>query len=160
MSSGINLYQALLKPMKKNKNDNSIKQFKEYLLTSPFVLWTLLFLITFLFTATHYPQQSKVSYSYNIGDVAKRDIKAPKNFFVEDKEATRLKKNEVKESVKIVYDFDSDLLNEIFLKIDAAMKAPQKLFNNAMGQDMEPAPTFAIVLDTKGPRSSSLIYKV
>jgi len=135
--------------MKKNKNENNFKQIKEFLLTSPSVLWMLLVLITLIFTVSHYPQQSKTSYSYNIGDVAQRDIKAPRNFFIEDKEATNLKKNEVKESVKIVYDFDANLLQKIYLNIDAAMKLPRELFLKADKQAREPDPTFAIVLDTK-----------
>lgn len=135
--------------MKKNKNDNNLTLVKEFFLSSPIVLWVLLILITGLFTVTHYPKESKISYSYNIGDVAKRDIKAPGNFFVEDKEATDIKKNEVKESVKIVYDFDDNLVKSISSKIDSAMKTPRDLFRKANGQDTEPDPTFAIVLDTK-----------
>ncbi|HGY11043.1 MAG TPA: HD family phosphohydrolase, partial [Desulfobacterales bacterium] len=135
--------------MKKNKTDNNIKRAKEFLSTSPYVLWMLLSIITILFTVTHYPEQSKTSYSYRIGDVAKRDIKAPKNFFVEDKEATDIKKNEVKESVKIIYDFDAALLKKISSNIDAAMKIPRELFKKADEQTLEPDPTFAIVLATK-----------
>jgi putative nucleotidyltransferase with HDIG domain len=81
--------------------------------------------------------------------VAKRDIKAPRNFFVEDKKATNLKKNEVKESVKMVYDFDANLIKEISSNIDAAMKIPRELFTKAKEQTLEPDPTFAIILDTK-----------
>ena len=135
--------------MKKSKNENNLKQAKEFLLKSPSVLWLMLILITVLFTITYYPKQSKTSYSYNIGDVAKRDIKAPKNFFVEDKEATDLKINEVKDSVKNVYDFDADLLKKIALDIDSAMKIPRELFKKAEEQNLEPDPTFAIILDTK-----------
>lgn len=135
--------------MKKNKNENNFKQIKEFLSTSPYVLWMLLALITLVFTVTNYPHQSKTSYSYNLGDVAQRDIKAPRNFFIEDKEATNLKKDEVKESVKIVYDFDANLLKKIYSNIDEAMKLPRELFKKADEQTREPDPTFAIVLDTK-----------
>ncbi|MCD4678548.1 MAG: HDIG domain-containing protein, partial [Desulfobacula sp.] len=135
--------------MKKSKNENNITQTKQFLLTSPSVLWLLLILITVLFTITHYPKQSNMSYSYGIGDVAKRDIKAPKNFFVEDTKATNSKKNEVKESVKIVYDFDANLLKKISSDINTAMQIPRELFKKAGEQDFEPDPTFAIALDTK-----------
>ncbi|MCD4722995.1 MAG: HDIG domain-containing protein, partial [Desulfobacula sp.] len=135
--------------MKKSKNENNLKQAKEFLLTSPSVLWLMLIVITVLFTITYYPKQSKTSYSYNIGDVAKRDIKAPKNFFVEDKEATNLKINEVKDSVKKIYDFDAGLLKKIASDIDTAMRIPRELFKKAEKENLEPDPTFAIVLDTK-----------
>jgi len=135
--------------MKKNKPENNITQAKEFLLTTPYVLWLMLILITALFTFTHHPKQSQTSYSYNIGDVAKRDIKAPKNFFVEDKKATSIKKDEVKDSVKNIYDFDANLLNKIFSGIDDAMKIPRELFKKTNEQNPEPELTFAIVLDTK-----------
>ncbi|MCM2285515.1 MAG: HDIG domain-containing protein [Desulfobacula sp.] len=133
--------------MKKNKTENSIDQFKNFFLTSPSVLWLLLFIITLAFTVTHYPGRSNLSYSYNIGDVAKRDIKAPKNFFVEDKAATNQKKNEVRESIRSVYDFDAGLMDRISANIDNAMKIPRDLFTKANEED--PEPTFAIVLETK-----------
>jgi hypothetical protein len=133
--------------MKKNKTENSIDQFKNFFLTSPSVLWLLLFIITLAFTITHYPGRSNLSYSYNIGDVAKRDIKAPKNFFVEDKAATNQKKNEVRESIRSVYDFDAGLMDRISANIDNAMKIPRDLFTKANEED--PEPTFAIVLETK-----------
>jgi putative nucleotidyltransferase with HDIG domain len=133
--------------MKKNKTENSIDQFKNFFLTSPSVLWLLLFIITLAFTVTHYPGRSNLSYSYNIGDVAKRDIKAPKNFFVEDKAATNQKKNEVRESIRSVYDYDAGLMDRISANIDNAMKIPRDLFAEAGEKD--PEPTFAIVLETK-----------
>ncbi|MBT3178612.1 MAG: HDIG domain-containing protein [Desulfobacula sp.] len=135
--------------MKKNKNENSFKRAKEFLQTSPYLLWLMLILITALFTITHHPKQSQTSYSYSIGDVAKRDIKAPKNFFVEDKKATSIKIDEVKESVKNIYDFDANLLNKIHSNIDTAIKIPKELFNKTNEQTPEPDPTFAIILDTK-----------
>ncbi len=133
--------------MKKNKTENSIEQLKIFLLTSPLVLWLLIFTITLAFTIIHYPGQSSLSYSYNIGDVAKRDIKAPKNFFVEDKAATNQKKIEVREAVRSVYDYDAGLIDRISANIDNAMKIPREMFTKANEQD--PEPTLAIVLETK-----------
>lgn len=135
--------------MKKSKNENSFKQAKEFLQTEPSVLWLLLIIITVLFTITHYPKQSKISYSYSLGDVAQRDIKAPKNFFIEDREATNNKKNEVKESVRSVYDFDANLVGKISGNIDAAMKIPRQLFITPSGDPLDPEPTLAIVMETK-----------
>ena len=133
--------------MKKNKTENSIEHLKNFLLTSPSVLWLLLFMITIAFTVTHHPGQSNLSYFYNIGDVAKRDIKAPKNFFVEDKAATIQKKNESRESIRSVYDYDAGLIDRIATNIDNAMKIPRDLF--AKTKEEDPEPTFAIVLETK-----------
>ncbi|MFA5902375.1 MAG: HDIG domain-containing metalloprotein [Desulfobacula sp.] len=144
--------------MKKNKNENSIEELKNFLLTSPSVLWLLLFIITLAFTVTHYPGQSNLSYSYNLGDVAKRDIKAPKNFFVEDKAATNQKKNEVREAVKSVYDYDAGLIDRISANIDNAMKMPREMFTKTNEQD--PEPTLAIVLETKAAFEEKLGIEV
>jgi len=146
--------------MKKNKKENNFKQTKQFLATSPSMLWVMLILITAAFTITHYPEQSKTSYSYHIGDVAKRDIKAPRNFFIEDKEATSDKKNEVKESVKIVYDFDANLLKKISSNIDAAMRIPRELFKKADEEVQEPDPTFPIVLGTKSEFEEKIGIKI
>ncbi len=144
--------------MKKSKNENSIEQLKIFFLTSQSVLWVLLFVITLAFTITHYPGQSNPSYSYTIGDVAKRDIKAPKNFFVEDKAATNQKKNEVRESVKSVYDYDAGLVDRIAANIDNAMKVPRELF--AKANEHDPEPTLAIVLETKAAFEEKLGIEV
>jgi cyclic-di-AMP phosphodiesterase PgpH len=135
--------------MKKSKTGNSIQRVKKFLLESASVLWIMLTFITIVFTISFYPKDNKISVLYNIGDIAKRDIKAPRNFFVEDKKATNLKKNEIKESVKIVYDFDAALLKEITSNIDAAMKIPGHLFLKAQQNTNEPSPTLAIILNTK-----------
>ncbi|MFH2090856.1 MAG: HDIG domain-containing metalloprotein [Pseudomonadota bacterium] len=135
--------------MKKNKYENNILQIKEFLQTSPSILWVMLIIITLLFTITHNPEQSNVSYSYNIGDVSQRDIKAPKDFFVEDKTATNLKKNEVGESVKIVYDFDANLKTKIFTDIEEAMKIPRQLFKSGDPSTTKEPPTLIMALDVK-----------
>ncbi|MCK5100540.1 MAG: hypothetical protein KAR45_20690, partial [Desulfobacteraceae bacterium] len=49
------------------------------------ILWGILIVVTLVFTLVFYPGENKFSASYNIGDVAERDIKAPKDFFIEDK---------------------------------------------------------------------------
>jgi cyclic-di-AMP phosphodiesterase PgpH len=136
-------------PMKKSKAENNFDKIKQFLLESPSILWAMLIFITIAFTIIHYPKESNISYLYIIGDIAKRDIKAPRNFFVEDEKATNFKKSEVKESVKSVYDFDASLLKDITANIDEAMKIPRQLFIKAENYDQEPDPTFAIILDTK-----------
>ncbi len=135
--------------MKKSKNENNIQQAKKFLLESPSMLWMILIFITVAFTITNYPKQNTISNLYNIGDIAKRDVKAPRNFFVEDEKASNFKKDEVKESVKKIYDFNANLLKDITANIDAAMKIPRQLFIKADINDLEPDPTFAIILDTK-----------
>ncbi|MCP4021297.1 MAG: HDIG domain-containing protein [Desulfobacteraceae bacterium] len=135
--------------MKKTKSENNIGKLKDFLLEKPNLLWFLLIFITLFFTFLHYPEQGKISYTYNTGDVAQRDIKAPRNFFVEDKQATGLKKEEVKDAVKIVYDYDAGLQKKISDTVDASMKIVRLLFTKSEENHNEPDPTFAIILETK-----------
>lgn len=122
-------------------------------MTKPYLLWFMLFAITILFTAYQTPEQKNVSFSYTIGDVAKRDVKAPKDFLIEDKEVTEEKRNQVKDTVKIVYDFDASLLADLSAKISDAMKIGQELFlppAEGEAENTETAePTPAMVMETK-----------
>ena len=133
--------------MKKSR-ENNLAQVKFFLQTSPYIRWLMLTIITVLFTATHHPEQSNVSYVYSLGDVSKRDIKAPKDFFIEDKDATNLKKNEVMTAVKKIYDLDAKLVQKIFSDIDSAMAIPRQLFAGDDDLEKQP-PTLAMVMDTK-----------
>ncbi len=142
--------------MKKTKNEAWTKQAGKFLSSSPFPLWVMLFTVTALFTLSQVPPEKKqITFSYQIGDVAKRDVKAHKDFFIEDKEVTRKRKNEIRESVKIVYDFDAGLLTEISSNVDEAMALGQKLFITSPDITADPQglaplePTFAQVLETK-----------
>jgi putative nucleotidyltransferase with HDIG domain len=135
--------------MKKSKNGNNLQKLKQFLQTSPSILWLMLIVITVLFTLTHHPEQSNVSYSYQIGDVSKRDIKAPKDFFIEDTEATLLKKNEIKENIKNVYDFDASLVKKISADIDDAMNFPRQLYAPHYETEQAQAPTLAMIMETK-----------
>ncbi len=135
--------------MKKSINTNNIEQIKIVLQTSPWVLWLLLIIITVLFTVTRNPEQNYINYAYNIGDVSKRDIKAPRDFFIEDKKATKLKQSEIRDSVKNVYDFDSTLKNKIFSDIEQAMKIPREKFKSPNSAGKKEDPTLAMILETK-----------
>ena len=52
------------------------------------VRWALLIAVTIIFTILLYPNLVIKKYSYKLGDVVTRDIKAAKNFLIEDKDAT------------------------------------------------------------------------
>jgi putative nucleotidyltransferase with HDIG domain len=59
---------------------------------------------------------------YQIGDVAEKDIKSPKNFLMEDKQATQIKREEAARSVPTVYDFDDALAANVGERIAAAFE--------------------------------------
>ncbi len=142
--------------MKKTKNEAWTKQAGKFLSSSPFPLWVMLFTVTALFTLSQVPpEKNQITFSYQIGDVAKRDVKAHKDFFIEDKDVTRKRKNEIREAVKSVYDFDAGLITEISSNVDEAMAVGHKLFIVSADVAADPQglaplePTFTQVLETK-----------
>jgi len=135
-------------PMKKTKTDTWPKRTRKYFLSTPYLLWAMLIFITVSFTVSQAPDRNKVSYSYQIGDVAQRDIKAPKNFFIEDKEVTKARKEQIKNVVKTVYDFDGSLLTDISLRVETSFQFVRQLFDKPENSEALD-PTFAMVLVTK-----------
>ncbi|MFO7754045.1 MAG: HDIG domain-containing protein [Desulfobacteraceae bacterium] len=144
----MSLYPESLKLMNKTKQKNKKKEsaLNSFLSTRPAVLWGILIVVTLTFTLVFYPGRDDLDFDYEIGDVANRNIKAPNDFFVEDKEATLQKKKQVKESVKMVYDWDSKLKDDILSRITQSFKIPRDLFDNKNPANF---PTFESVLETK-----------
>lgn len=121
--------------------------------TKSSVLWGILILVTLVFTLVFCPEKTGTDLSYQPGDVAKRDIKAPRDFFVEDKNATQKKKNRTRYAEKFVYDWDSSLKKEIANRVDNSFEIPRKLFTNPQETA---TPTFERVMKTKKPFEENL----
>jgi len=82
------------------------------------VPWLLLLGVTVIFTLILYPDLvAKRRYVYSLGDVAEKNIKAPRDFFIEDEEATLENRKRAAEEVLTVYDHDISLLNKIFQRV-------------------------------------------
>lgn len=73
------------------------------------VRWALLVAVTIIFTILLYPNLVIKKHSYKLGDVATRDIKAVKNFLIEDKDATEASRKQAVENVLTVYDHDVNI---------------------------------------------------
>ncbi len=98
--------------------DNSLKKtIIIYFLSNSKVLWGLLVGFTLMFSLILFPHTSTSKYSYRLGDIAKRDIKASKDFFIEDKEATELNKDLAVKAVLNVYDHNTNIANELTQRI-------------------------------------------
>ena len=94
--------------------------------------WALLIGITGIFIIVLYPRLLMPKHSYQIGDIAERDIKAPEEFFIEDNDATEASRQRAVESVLTVYDYDSNLsvqlggrLEKAFAQRRAILRAAQ-----------------------------------
>lgn len=90
--------------------------------------WALLFIAILVFSILLYPSLIVKRHSYQIGDVVERDIKAPIDFFIEDKRATELNRRTVVESVLTVYDLNPELAKEITGRVYNAFAELQLMF--------------------------------
>ncbi|MBE9592089.1 MAG: HD family phosphohydrolase, partial [Proteobacteria bacterium] len=81
--------------------------------SSNYVRWSLLIGVAVIFSIILYPSLVITEHSYKIGDVADRDIKAPKDFFIEDESATEANRKLAARKVLTVYDHDKLLLSRL-----------------------------------------------
>ncbi|MBF0413120.1 MAG: HDIG domain-containing protein [Desulfamplus sp.] len=109
------------------KTDKNTPVIKELITAQPFVLWGILVSITLFSTLVLYPDR-RVTYSYKVGDVAAADIKAPRDFFIEDAAATLLNRQQLGDSFQSIYDYDPNMSSQLSEKIDHAFAIPRRLF--------------------------------
>ncbi len=128
------------------KIKDKLKSINRFIGTSPSVLLVLLILFSLIFTFVLYPDKGKVNYSYKKGDVADRDIKASRDFLIEDKDATNQNKVKAAEAVPTVYDFDSGLSKAINKRVKMAFLIPGKFF---LADNGGSDPSLSTVMTTK-----------
>jgi len=104
--------------------------------------WAILFSLTVLFSLILFPSLVVTNHQYNLGDVAERDIKSPKDFFIEDQAATELNRKLAEEKVPTVYDYDAELGTKIALKVEEIF-AQMRAASTAHNITSEPIPTAA-----------------
>ncbi|MBT3311894.1 MAG: HDIG domain-containing protein [Desulfobacterales bacterium] len=90
-------------------------------------LWGILIAATIISTIILHPDLIVSKRSYELGDVAEHDVKAPKNFFIEDREATESNRRKSIENVLTVYDHDKTLSSSITNNINEAFAELQKI---------------------------------
>ncbi|WP_321494570.1 HDIG domain-containing metalloprotein [uncultured Desulfobacter sp.] len=136
--------------MKKANNQGWFKRAGQALSSTPYFPLVLFFLVVTLFALAQIFDHTTESYNYKIGDVAARDIKATKDFFIEDKATNLAKMSQAKTSIRAVYDFDADQLNDITAGIASAMHAGQQMFQSQdIGTPDPPEPTFSMAMAFK-----------
>ena len=92
--------------MGKEKNKKSDSKFHDY---DRRFRWVILCIVAVLFWIILFPNLVITRHQYNLGDVAERDIKSPRDFFIEDQTATEINRRQSVDKVLTVYDYDSDL---------------------------------------------------
>ncbi|MBU0995779.1 MAG: HDIG domain-containing protein [Proteobacteria bacterium] len=105
------------------------KPFFKFLVTKRQVLWFLLIFVTLIFTFFLNPNLTVKQHSYKLGDIAKRDVKAPKDFYIEDTVATEFNRKQAIDSVLTVYDHDTALLPDLKSRVFHAFKELKTLLS-------------------------------
>jgi len=88
--------------------------------SSKSIRWFILIGFAIIFTIILYPTLVITKHPYKLGDVAERDIKAPKDFFIEDKEATEENRKGIVEKVLTVYDNNASLAGKLSRQVKQA----------------------------------------
>jgi len=109
------------------------KKSRQFFASSSHARWAILIGVTIIFTVIHYPSLVITKDSHNLGDIAERDIKAPKNFFIEDKAATETNQRRAVDAVLTVYDYDA-LLSAT---LDQNVKQPFKELSDIIETESE-----------------------
>lgn len=94
--------------------------------------------VTLLFALILHPDLLVSKLAYTAGDVAEKDIKAPKDFLVEDQTATEIKRQQALQEVLTVYDFDLDLAGRLTQLVEQAF-ADMRALHQAMQESRSPS---------------------
>ena len=89
--------------------------------------------VAILFALILYPSLIITEQNYIIGDVAERDIKAPKDFFIEDKEVTESHRRRAIEEVLTIYDHNTALVHQLNEQVRQAFNSMRAVYESESG---------------------------
>ena len=81
--------------------------------------WGILCVVAICSSIILFPSLVITKHRYKLGDVAQRDIKSPRDFFIEDRAATETNRRRSVDSVLTVYDYDSELARVLARNVEA-----------------------------------------
>lgn len=109
--------------------------------TEKHIRWLLLVGTSVLITLLLFPNLVVPIHTYQVGDIAERDIKSPRDFLIKDEVATKEKQQEAVRSVLTVYDFDDTLINELSDRINKAFQPLRDLFRQPIPKQPDKPPS-------------------
>ena len=104
------------------------------------IRWGILVLTTILFIIILYPSLIITKHKYALGDVVERDIKATRDFFIEDQAATDKKRQQAMADVLTVYDFDANLAGTLKRNVEQAfgdLRSRIESYRNSQLKELE-----------------------
>lgn len=102
--------------------------------------WLALLTVVVVFIVLVYPSLVIQEYAYQIGDIADRDIKAPHDFFIEDKGATETSREQAVEQILTVYDYDPRIGDAISARVHTAFAEMRRLISELSPPQAAPEP--------------------
>jgi putative nucleotidyltransferase with HDIG domain len=81
--------------------------------------WGILCVVAIFSSIILFPNLVITRHRYKLGDVAQRDIKSPRDFFIEDRAATETNRRQSVNNVLTVYDYDSELARVLTRNVEA-----------------------------------------
>ena len=96
---------------------------------SSLVFWVLA-LVAVLITLLIYPSLVVSSRTYKVGDIAAKNIKAPRDLFIKDTEATEENRRKAAEAVLTVYDRDEAMRDAIIQRLHTAFAGSRKIISD------------------------------
>ncbi len=107
------------------------RKLRSFLDTGRGFLFMLLLVVTAAFTMILFPNMSTTRYTFQIGDVAPRDIKATTDFFVEDQAATEANRKQAAAAVLVVYDHDANLFGNTLQRLERSFSTVRAILEAA-----------------------------
>jgi len=130
------------------KFEKSKELIHKFLDSHTHIRWAILGISTILFVIILYPSLVITKHPYSLGDVVERDIKAPKDFFIEDQAATEKNRQQAVAEVLTVYDYDANLADDLKRKVEQAfgdlrtlIESKRKIEHQEMQYQVPPADT-------------------
>ncbi|MDI6686720.1 MAG: HDIG domain-containing protein [Desulfobacterales bacterium] len=108
--------------------EESKKSINRLLCSSNYVRLSILVGVAVIFSIILYPSLVITEHSYKTGDVADRDIKSPRDFFIEDKSATEANRKLAVEKILTVYDHDKLLSSRLTTRVEQAFADLRAVF--------------------------------
>lgn len=119
---------------------------------SIFQRWAIGIILCLILTVILAPEFHFSAPKFKQGMIATNDIKADRDFLVEDQKSTDEKKNAAAENVKPVYDYDSKVAGNIKAKLNRALSSAAEDYNSSYKEKPPEASPIDISKSQKGKK--------
>ena len=127
------------------------------------IRWGILVLFVILFIIILYPSLVITRHQYKLGDVVERDIKASRDFFIEDRSVTEKNRQQAMAEVLTVYDFDANLAKTLMRNVTQAFDDLRAVIestpDSSLQEIAEASDPVQILPDNTKPSEQALIWE-